>query len=126
MLDSVRNAIVLFGETEYGALINDAVGLRYDGAEAEAVPLWERVLVLDEDNELANSGIGKAYLAAGDNERAIHYLKLGMNRDFYSTAFKRYRNDWFEENTAPLLTIGVVALIMGMIGAKAWKKHKKG
>ncbi len=123
VLDSVRNAVMLFGETEYGALINEAIGMRYDGAEAEAVPLWEKVLKLDEDNELANNGIGKAYLAAGENEQAIHYLALGMNRDFYSIAFKRYRNDWFEAHTAPLLTLGVVAVIVGSIGVKVFKKY---
>lgn len=125
VLDSMRNAIMLFGETEYGSLINDAVGLRFDGAEAEAVPLWERVLKLDEDNELANSGIGKAYLAAGDHEQAIKYLQLGMNRDFYSIAFKRYRNDWFEQNTAPLLTAAVVAIIGGYFIVKGLKRHGK-
>lgn len=119
VLDSVRNAIMLFGETEYGALINEAVGLRYDGAEADAVPLWQKVLRLDEDNELANTGIGKAYLAAGDHERAIHYLALGKNRDFYSIAFKRFRNDWMEANTAPIFTMAVVAVIGGFVGIKA-------
>ena len=69
VLDANRAAILTFGETEYGALINQAVALRYDGDETLAVGKWEQVLRLDENNELANVGIGKAYLAAGDTRR---------------------------------------------------------
>ena len=41
--------------------------------------IWKQVLLLDENNELANTGIGKAYLTAGDYELAMKYLKLGKN-----------------------------------------------
>ena len=44
----------------------------------------EIVLVVDENNELANTGIGKAYLTAGDYEKALYYLELGMAREYYS------------------------------------------
>ena len=37
-----------------------------------------------------NTGIGKAYLTAGDYVQAMKYLKLGMNRDYYSIAYRRY------------------------------------
>ena len=97
--------------TEYGALINEAVGLRFDGDEALAVPLWEQVLKLDENNELANSGIGKAYLSAGDNEKAMVYLRRGMNRAYYSVAWKRRRNEILKDNLGWILT-GVIALVV--------------
>ena len=42
--------------------------LRYDGDEASAVALWREVLKLDSNFELAYVGIGKSYLAAGDNK----------------------------------------------------------
>lgn len=109
VLDSRQNSILVFGETEYGRLINDAVALRFDGDEALAVDLWEQVLRLDENNELANTGIGKAYLSAGDNEKAMEYLKRGMNQEYYSVAFKRYRNELLKNNIQYLLT-GVVVL----------------
>jgi len=111
VLDSRQNSILVFGETEYGRLINDAVALRFDGDEALAVGLWEQVLRLDENNELANTGIGKAYLSAGDNEKAMEYLKRGMNQEYYSVAFKRYRNELLKENIQYLLTAVVVVVI---------------
>ncbi|MBN1777798.1 MAG: NHL repeat-containing protein [Clostridiales bacterium] len=114
VLDAYRAAILVFGETEYGALINEAVALRYDGDETKAVAKWEAVLRLDENNELANVGIGKAYLAAGDNEQAMLYLKRGMNKSYYSVAFKRYRNAILRDNLGIILTV-VIALIIGLV-----------
>ncbi len=113
VLDAANGTISRFAATEYGSLINQAVALRYDGDEALAVPLWQRVLELDENNELANSGIGKAYLSAGDNKLAMKYLRLGMNREYYSVAFKRYRSELLRQWMGPVLT-GIVVLIVGI------------
>lgn len=110
VLDAYQNAVLVFAETEYGSLINDAVGLRYDGDEAEAIEKWEAVLKLDENNELANSGMGKAYLTAGDNEQAMKYLELGMNRKYYSIAYKRYRNEILTENMNVIMTVVIVLI----------------
>ena len=125
VLDATKGEILCFVETEYGRLINEAVALRYDGDEAQAVELWERVLELDENNELANIGIGKAYLTAGDYEKAMHYLELGMAREYYSIAFKRYRNQILTDNANWLLT-GLAVLVVLWFGYKGWKKRKKG
>ena len=125
VLDATKACIICFQETEYGRLINEAVALRYDGDEAEAVTLWERVLELDENNELANTGIGKAYLTAGDYEKAMYYLELGMARDYYSIAFKRYRNQVLTDNASWFLT-GLAVLLLAYYGYKGWKKRKKG
>lgn len=108
VLDASRAAIYLFSPTEYGVLINEAVALRYDGDEAQAVALWERILELDENNELANTGIGKAYLSAGDNVTAMKYLEKGMNREYYSVALKRYRSDLLRNHMGTVLTVLVV------------------
>jgi hypothetical protein len=125
VLDGNRGEIICFEKTEYGRLINEAVGLRFDGDEADAVPLWQRVLELDENNELANTGIGKAYLTAGDYELAMKYLKLGMNRDYYSIAYKRYRNSVLTENANYFLT-GIVILFATWKGVKFIRNKKKG
>lgn len=112
-LDAKQAGIIIYQETEYGRLINEAVGLRYDGDETQAVALWEQVLRMDENNELANIGIGKAYLSAGDNKKAMDYLKRGMSQDYYSVAFKRYRNEVLKANIQWILT-GVVVLIAAL------------
>ncbi|GHV05646.1 hypothetical protein FACS1894217_02880 [Clostridia bacterium] len=125
VLDALRNEIITFQETKYGALINDAVALRYDGDETKAVAKWEEVLLLNENLELANVGIGKAYLTSGDNVKAMHYLKLGMNRNYYSIAFKRWRNDILKDNLNWAFTV-IVVLIVGYIVWRQVRKRRRG
>lgn len=115
VLDGTKANITYFKETEYGRLINQAVGLRYDGDEKAAVELWKQVLLLDENNELANTGIGKAYLTAGEYELAMKYLKLGMAREYYSVAYKRYRNQFLTKHASLFLTLLLVLVIGGMV-----------
>lgn len=128
VLDAGRTELIIFDSTEYGDLINEAVTLRFCGDETEAVPLWQRVLELDENNELANTGIGKAYLSSGDYKLAMKYLELGMNRDYYSIAFRRYRNEVMEKNLSYVLS-GVLVLVIVLIVVKKVKgrgKEKEG
>lgn len=124
VLDAYQASILTFATTEYGSLINTAVGLRYDGDEKQAVEIWERVLRMDENNELANTGIGKAYLAAGDNELAMKYLERGMNKAYYSVAFKRYRNEWFKKNMNWILSGAIILAVMPVFGVRYLKKRR--
>lgn len=123
-LDSFYGEITVFEETEYGRLINEAIALRFDGDETLAVDKWREVLRLDENNELANSGIGKAYLTAGDNVSAMKYLKLGMNREYYSIAFRRYRNEIISNNLSWILTSVIVIIAGAVVANKVLKKKK--
>ena len=125
VLDSLRGEILTFTATEYGSLINEAVALRYDGDETKAEKIWLRVLALDENNELANIGIGKALLTKGDYADAMKYLKLGMNREYYSIAFKRYRNNLLKDNMSYILT-GLIVLIIIFTVFRKYRDRKKG
>jgi hypothetical protein len=85
------------------------------------VELWQQVLLLDENNELANTGIGKAYLTAGDYKQAMKYLKLGMARDYYSVAYKRYRNDFLTKYANIYLTVIILLIIVFFVHRKLKK-----
>lgn len=124
VLDSYRGEILVFSETRYGELINDAVELRYDGDEKQAVDKWKEVLKYDENFELANVGIGKAYLTAGDNEQAMKYLKLGMSKRYYSIAYKRYRNEILKANLGYILTAGIVLIVGVRVVIRVRRKRK--
>ena len=124
VLDAGRGEILEFTETKYGGLINEAVGLRYDGDETKAVECWHEVLKYNSDFELAYVGIGKAYLADGDNVKAMEYLRLGMDKDYYSIAYKRWRNEILSENLPWILTTGVVVVAVLVTGSIV-KNHRR-
>lgn len=127
VLDSQRAEILTFVETEYGSLINEAVALRYDGDETLAVEKWREVLKLNSNFELANIGIGKAYLTAGDNKNAMKYLKLGMSKTYYSIAFKRYRNDILKDNLGYIFTaVAVLIVAYGVVSKRKGIKKRGG
>lgn len=123
VLDAYRGEILRFLPTQYGKLINEAIALRYDGNEASAVKLWGKVLELDANFEPAYDGIGKSYLAAGKNKKAMEYLKLGMDREYYSIAYKRYRDDILKDNLSYILT-GITLLAVGLAIRSVIKKRK--
>ena len=66
-----------------------------------------------------------AYLTAGDYKAAMKYLKLGMNRDYYSIAYRRYRNEMLTKNASYFLT-GILVLIIAVVIVKKVVKKKKG
>lgn len=128
VLDATRNLISRFKPTRYGSLINQAVGLRYDGDEVQAVECWKEVLKLDSNFELAYVGIGKSYLAAGQNKEAMDCFHTGNSKQYYSIAYKRYRNEILKENMGAILTAVIVLAVLwflwGRFGKKLWKKRR--
>lgn len=120
-LDSNKNIIDRFAPTKYGSLINQAVGLRYDGDETQAVERWKEVLKLDSNFELAYVGIGKSYLAAGQNKEAMDCFKTGNNKQYYSIAYKRYRNEILKEHLNFILTAIITLIALCIV----WKKVLK-
>ena len=125
VLDASRNEIITFDETLYGRLINEAVALRYDGDESQAVEKWTQVLLLNENLELANVGIGKAYLTSGDNASAMKYLKLGKDRIYYSIAYKRYRNDILKASLSYVLTAVMALIAASFIYGRVRRRRNK-
>lgn len=115
VLDETRGEIVVFKPTEYGECINTAVALRFEGDETEAVKYWEKTLKLNSQYELAYVGIGKSLLAANKNKEAMEYLRRGMDKRYYSVAFKRYRNEVLKENLPVLLTSGGIIIVMVLL-----------
>lgn len=122
VLDSNKNLVDLYAPTRYGSLINQAVGLRYDGDETTAVECWREVLKLDSNFELAYVGIGKSYLAAGQNKEAMDCFKIGNNKQYYSIAYKRYRNEILKENLNFILTALIVVIVLIVVWKKAGRK----
>jgi len=121
VLDAFHNRIIQFTPTEYGALINEAIAMRYHGNEAGAYYAWRRLTALDENFQLAWAGIGRSALAAGDNAAAMYYLRRGMDMRHFSIAFRRHRLDIMQDVMPTALTVGAV-LVAAYIVFRLFKR----
>ncbi len=117
VLDRGKSNIVVFEPTKFGSSVNEAVGLHYNGEDKLAVPIWQEVLRLNSNYDIAYIGIGKSLLMEKRNGEALEYFKLGMDRDSYSVAYKRYRREVMKEHFGTFLTLLFVL-------AAAWLAYK--
>ncbi|HEX7056900.1 MAG TPA: NHL repeat-containing protein [Bacilli bacterium] len=121
VLDRGKNNIVVFKPTKFGSLVNRATAEHFAGNDAQAVVLWKEVLKLNTNYDMAYLGIGKSLLMEKHNEEAMQYFKLGMERKYYSTAFKRYRREVMQKYFGPFMT-GLILLIAGFAAFRIVRK----
>ncbi|MCL2500440.1 MAG: NHL repeat-containing protein [Defluviitaleaceae bacterium] len=124
VLDAHFGRVLQFTPTEYGALINEAIAMRYRGDEAAAVDAWRRLTALDENFQLAWAGIGRSLLAEGDNQAAMYYLHRGMDMVHYSIAFRRHRLEVLQGVLPTVFTVGT-GLVGLLIAYKIFKVVKR-
>ncbi|MCI5938720.1 MAG: hypothetical protein SOU07_07405 [Bacilli bacterium] len=79
--------------------------------ELAASDYWEQVVKLNANYEYAYVGIGHKYMNDKNYKEAMHYFELGENREYYSKAFKQYRDAIIKKWFGPVVvTIAVLAI----------------
>ena len=125
VLDSRKNTVTVFEETDFGSIVHQATTLYNDGYYEEALEPWFRVLQYDGNYRRAFLGISAGYLVQGNYKESMKYAKLGDSSSRYNKAFDGYRQEWLSEHLTQL-TIGIVLIIVGIL-LLSWyaKKHHK-
>jgi tetratricopeptide (TPR) repeat protein len=114
-LDSRAGALTCFELTGYGARINAALGEYHSGRYESSAAIWEEVLKMNGNYDLAYIGIGRAALRQGEYLKAMKYYKLKHYREGYGKAFQLYRKQWMEENLLKILVILAAVLIIPVL-----------
>ena len=104
-LDSRTAALTRFELTSYGTRINNALSEYRAGRYEASAAIWEDVLKMNGNYDLAYIGIGRAALRQGDYKTAMKYYSLKHYRTGYSKAFQLYRKQWMEENIWKIVLI---------------------
>jgi len=120
-LDSRTAAVTRFDLTLYGQLINNALSEYRAGRYDSSAAIWQDVLRMNGNFELAYVGIARAALRQGDYRTAMRYFRLVHHRQGFSRAFQRYRMQWVEDNLWLMLLIPAV-VIVGYKGGSFAKK----
>jgi hypothetical protein len=125
VLDRKSRTVIVYQLTDFGSKVNKAIMYHTNGEFEKAAELWQEVLVLNTNYEIAYNGIGKYYLREGEYETAVEYFNLGHDRYYYSKAYQAYRNEILKANFGWIA--GGVVLAAGLfIGFKIRSTYKKG
>ncbi|MBR4099424.1 MAG: hypothetical protein IKK55_00330 [Clostridia bacterium] len=109
--DSEKKTVTIFGLTDFGKNILTARALTLKGKYEESFDIWQNVIKIDNNCQLAYKGLARAYLAKGEYETAIKYAKQGYDRDTYDIAFGKVRNAFISRNFSWILTFGIILII---------------
>lgn len=123
VLDKDLRTVIVYEHTKFGQTVNEAIYHHERGEFEQAARLWEEVLVLNTNYEVAYKGIGKYYLRKGDYETAMEYFKYGYDKYYYSRAYKSYRNQLIKENFGYIF-LALLALPTAYIIYKQIRKRK--
>lgn len=132
VLDSRRQAIIIFEPTEIAQVINKAVECEYEGRsdgeylEGVYIPgaydYWKQVILLNSNYEYAYVGIGKHYLNNKEYKLALENFRLGYDKVYYGKAYKQYRDSIIKANFAWFMIVVFVIVIGGIVLSKVRKK----
>lgn len=119
-----EGTIILYRPTEFGQKVNDAVYLHNEGKFEEASVLWEDVIKLNTNYEVAYKGIGRYHIREKNYKEAMKNFKIGHDQYYYSKAFVNYRNQLIKENFS-LIFIGIIIIISTPFVISMIKKRRQ-
>lgn len=122
--DAKKNTLTIFRMTDFGEKVSNAQKITLSGDFASSLNDWETVLSEDSNCQLAYRGVAKAYYDLGENDKAMKYAKLGVDRETYANAFELKRSELIENNFY-FITIAIIMLIVITV-LLVRKKRKNG
>jgi tetratricopeptide (TPR) repeat protein len=114
-LDFRTAALTRFELTGYGAKINEALNEYKAGHYELSARIWEDVLKMNGNYDLAYIGIGRAAMRQGQYQKAMKYYKSKNFQEGYGKAFQLYRKQWVEENLWKIFLIFLGAVLLFVV-----------
>ena len=104
-IDNQTNSLQVFIPTQFADTIHEAISLYYDGKYSESLVPWQEVLKMNSLFDLANKGIGDAYFAQMEYEKAMESYIIVRDREGYSDAFWEVRNKMLLDNGTIIVSV---------------------
>ena len=123
VLDGINKCVMRYEPTDFARKINKAVEYEYYGDAESAADQWQNVINSNPAYELAYVGVGKKLYAEGRYQEAMLQFKKGADVNYYSRAYKKYRDDIIKKYFPAALTILLVLVALGIV-LKIVKKRK--
>lgn len=123
VIDRDNAALTVLERTDYGKLITKAQSLYLLGEYDKAEPLWEQVLALNSNSQLAYRGLAMASINQKKYDDALKYAKAGLDYSVYDTAWKVVRDKYIANNFWWIFGLFVLA-VGGIITFSVMAKKK--
>jgi streptogramin lyase len=112
--DRLNNNFQVFEPTEFITTVQSATTAYNDGEYDKAHDLWNNVLKMNENYELAHLGIAKAYYKQEKWEESMAESKIANDRSWYTKAFDEYKYVVLRSNFLLIVVAGLI-LIVGLV-----------
>lgn len=122
VLDRDAASITVMMPTKFGSLVQEATMLHRKANFAAAGEIWNEVLALDSNYEKAYVGLGKVAEASGEFSKAMEYYKIGSDKSYYSSAFKKYRTELLHKYFYYLIFVAVALIVLCAVLLKRYRK----
>ena len=116
------NEITVFSPTPYCEKIIEAHALQNDHKYNEAIDVWQEILKLNNNFDLAYIGIGKALYSQQKYEEAMDMLKAAYETEQYAKAFGEVRSN-IVGSWLPLIVIGIIVLVVLLLKFLGYAKR---
>ncbi|HKM29605.1 MAG TPA: hypothetical protein VJZ51_02465 [Bacilli bacterium] len=121
VLDKNNKTVIRYQPTEIAKIINKAVKYHYEGDLESSSEQWANVITENPNYEYAYVGIGKTLITGGRYQEAMLYFKTGYSVEYYSKAYKLYRDEIIK-NYFPYAMSAVLGLIAIGVGLSTYKR----
>ena len=115
IVDRLNNNVQIFEPTQFIELVHQATTAYGEGDYEKSYELWEQVLAIDENYELAHAGIAKTFYKQGRWKESMEESMLVGNRDIYTQSFDEYKYEVLRKNFVWIILIAAV-----IIAAVCW------
>lgn len=112
--DSEGFSITVFEITEYGKLLFQAQSLYLSGDYDEAKELWQKVLALDNNCQLAYRGLAMAYYNEGNYSKALEAARTAFDYYVYDLAWQEILSGFIRNNFVVIIVLST-AIIIGVV-----------
>lgn len=110
-IDRLRGSLTVFGKTEYGKLIDEAISLQQQRKFSQTIEVWQEIEKINNNYDIAYLGIGKSLLEQDEYSEAKEYFRATDNKEYYSKALKQQRDEVLKK-VAILIPVVIIIIII--------------
>jgi hypothetical protein len=112
VLDRDLNSIQIFEPTRYTNYIHGAIKMHYEGKYEDAMSIWRKVLMINENYKLGHKGIAKALMKEKRWKEAMEEYRIADDKEGYTQAFSKYRHDFFRSNFGSVVLCIITTILL--------------